>query len=99
MSTVLRVIQEALANVDRHAEATRARVLLRVVDDGLELEISDDGKGIGTGALHSPGEGHFGLWIIRERARSLGGTAEVVTQPNGGTAVKLSLPLGRGAES
>jgi len=99
MSTVLRVIQEALANIERHAEATRARVLLRVVDDELELEISDDGRGIQTGALPAPGDGHFGLWIIRERARSLGGTAEVVMQPKGGTAVKLSLPLGRAAES
>ena len=93
MSTVLRVLQEALANIERHAEATRARVLLRVIDDDLELEISDDGRGIEMTAPPAPGDGHFGLWIIRERAHSLGGTAEVVTQANGGTAVTLRLPL------
>ena len=98
MSTVLRVVQEALVNIERHAEATRARVLLRMVDDNLELEISDDGRGIETSVSHAPGDGHFGLWIIRERARSLGGTAEVVTRSNGGTAVHLSLPLRRPAK-
>jgi signal transduction histidine kinase len=97
MSTVLRVLQEALANIERHADATGARVLLRVIDDDLELEISDDGRGIETTAPHAPGDGHFGLWLMRERARSLGGTAEVVTQANGGTVVTLRLPLDHAA--
>ena len=93
LSTVLRVTQEALTNVERHAESTQAHVHLSVLNEALKLEITDDGRGIGPGGLPAPGDGHFGVWIMRERARSVGGAAEIVTRPTGGTSVMLTVPL------
>jgi signal transduction histidine kinase len=93
VSTVLRVTQEALTNVERHAQATRARVRLTVVDNTLGLEIADDGRGTDEDAPKAPGDGHFGLWIMRERARAVGGGVDVSPRAGGGTTVTLTVPL------
>lgn len=92
LSAVLRVVQEALTNVQRHADATRVVVRITVVDDELRLEIFDDGRGIGA-SLPTPGDGHFGIWIMRERARAAGGLVEVGSGSGGGTAVTMTVPL------
>jgi len=86
---VYRVLQEALSNVARHSGSDRASVRLRVNPDTLELEIEDHGKGL-TPSLPRQG---LGLVAMRERAAIVKGTLVLVTPPDGGTLVRLSVPL------
>ncbi len=82
-----RIALEALTNVVRHSGAESATMSLRVRDDDLVLEISDDGRGL---AAHAPG---VGLRSMRERAEELGGSLEVAARGEGGTTVQAVLPL------
>jgi signal transduction histidine kinase len=82
-----RIVQEALTNVVRHADADSCLVRISL-DDTLELEISDDG--IGLTPDHPAG---VGLTSMRERAVELGGTCEILPTPTGGTRVLARLPL------
>lgn len=99
---VAHVVQEALANVARHAAARRVRVRLRLDSDAqVHVQVQDDGAGMAAGALDATaataatadGGSHYGLSIMRERARRLGGTLEVGAPPEGGTSVCLRFPL------
>ena len=84
-----RIAQEALTNVERHANATRARVLWRCNGVSAALEVTDNGKGfpIGTaGRLDS-----YGILGMRERASSIGATLELSSQVGRGTRVRASL--------
>lgn len=83
-----RVVQEALANAVRHAQARHVRVALRArAGDGILLQVEDDGTG--APAEGSPGRGLAG---IRERAQLLGGEARVERAPGGGLRVEVVLP-------
>ena len=93
MAVVVRVLTEALANVDRHAEASRVEVLLQVEDDRLTLVVADDGIGFELDQVGGPGEGHFGLTLMRERARSIGGNLRVRSSPGEGVRVRLRVPV------
>jgi signal transduction histidine kinase len=84
-----RALQEALTNVARHAEATEARVTLRVSPQRISLEIRDNGKGIPEHATRDATS--LGLIGLRERAGALGGEVLFRGAP-GGTAVLVSLP-------
>jgi signal transduction histidine kinase len=90
---VYRVLQEALSNVVRHAGATDASVRLRSADNTLELEVEDHGKGFSR----EPSRPGLGLIAMRERAELLGGTLECLRPPQGGTLIRLRVPLRRGA--
>lgn len=90
-TAVFRIFQEALTNVARHAQATHIDVRLAGDGDSLRLDVEDDGKGIPSEAVHSPGS--LGLLGIRERARRLGGKATVRRAGSSGTLVSLVLPL------
>ena len=84
-----RIAQEALTNVERHANATRARVLWRCNGVSAALEVTDNGQGfpIGTaGRLDS-----YGILGMRERASSIGATLELSSQVGRGTRVRCSL--------
>ncbi len=98
-STVYRVAQEALTNVSRHAEATRATVRVQVVGSELELTITDDGRGLpDTSRLGPRGdglEGGFGMSGMRERAELVGGELQLLRAPEKGTIVRLTVPLAR----
>jgi signal transduction histidine kinase len=86
-----RVAQEALANIDKHAQARAVTVQLFCDDAEASLEIADDGNGFDAGMLSTtPG---FGLRGLLERARGLGGWAEVASRPGAGTTVMFTLPL------
>jgi two-component system sensor histidine kinase UhpB len=86
-----RVAQEALANIDKHAQARAVAVQLFCDDAEASLEIADDGNGFDAGMLSTtPG---FGLRGLLERARGLGGWAEVASRPGAGTTVMFTLPL------
>ncbi|MEU5835142.1 sensor histidine kinase [Streptomyces diacarni] len=96
-ATLLRIAQEALTNVGRHACATRAGVTLSYMGDEVTLDVRDDGRGFDAHAVRErPGtHGGFGLGGMRARAERLAGTVEVETEPGGGTAVCARVPLVR----
>lgn len=87
--TIYRATQEALTNVQRHAQAQRVWVHLMYDDNRLVLEIYDDGVGIST--AHQPAG--FGLRGLQERAVRLNGEFEMENRAEGGTRLRLSLPL------
>lgn len=88
---LLRIAQEALTNVRRHARAHHVRVQLTREDGYLELTVADDGRGFEPAlpkGLH-----RVGLASMRERARSLGGQFTLATSPGQGTRVTVRMPL------
>jgi PAS domain S-box-containing protein len=93
-TTIFRIIQEALTNVIRHAEATKVRIRLERGDGRILLKVEDNGKGITKS--QSSAHSSFGLIGIRERARFLGGEAKIEGSEGKGTSVSVSLPLKKG---
>ncbi len=89
---LLRVIQESLANVRKHARATKVRVSVRRVASGLEAVVEDDGVGFSQEKVERAGLPRFGLTIMRERAESAGGRLEVQSRLGKGTRVLFELP-------
>ncbi len=83
-----RIVQEALTNALKHAGPAQARVRVRYAADHVDLEVVDNGPGTGVGG----GSGH-GLVGIRERAELYGGRVETGRCPEGGYAVRASLPI------
>jgi signal transduction histidine kinase len=96
-STIYRVVQEALTNVGRHAEATSAVVTITERDGVLRASVTDDGKGPPQESRLGPRgdglEGGFGTAGMRERAELVGGELEMVAAPGRGTTVRLTVPL------
>ncbi len=89
-TTFFLIAQEALANVAKHAHASRAWVTVRQVDDEILLQVIDNGRGF---RLDETGDrlGH-GLSNMRERARLVGGTFELTTRPGDGTTLTVRVP-------
>lgn len=96
------IVQEALANVGRHSEATRASITVEGAGDHYVVTVDDNGRG-GQGFFaianrtggfeeHPHLRDHFGLSIMRERARLIGGRVEVANLPAGGFRVRLTIP-------
>lgn len=90
-----RIIQEALANVRKHARANSVRVRMERFDDQYCITVVDDGRGFDSGELarRDRGAGGMGLQIMRERAESLGGTLEIDSEPGKGTRVIVGISL------
>lgn len=88
---VFRIVQESLTNVARYANAARVEISVFREEDGLDVEVRDNGKGFDLASL--PPHKAFGLMGIRERALSLGGECRIVSAPGAGTAVTVRLPL------
>lgn len=91
-TAVFRVAQQALTNAARHADASRVRVVLRVVDERLQLHLCDDGRGISPQQLTEPES--IGMGGMRERASALGGFLVIDSKPGAGTEVRLDVPVG-----
>ncbi|VAW82686.1 Nitrate/nitrite sensor protein [hydrothermal vent metagenome] len=91
---VLRIIQEALANIRKHSEANAVRILMRAGNDKRYMVmVEDDGIGIQNKAIESgPGE-HLGLSILQERAARIGGDLKIESEVGEGTQVILHFPL------
>jgi PAS domain S-box-containing protein len=92
---VFRVVQEALANVARHAGASVVFVSGRLRDGALEVEVEDDGVGFDEVEARERAQatGHLGLRSMAERLEAAGGKLTVDTAPGHGTTVRLRLPL------
>lgn len=106
---LLRVAQSALANVYQHAHASRVDVTLSAAGGGVRLDVRDDGVGFAAGGLTtetagSDGDGvrgsdsdvnaSYGLRLMRERLRDLGGGLDIESAPGEGCAISAYLPLG-----
>src|SRR6266851_1316887 len=91
---LLRIIQEALANIRKHASARHAWVTFTKAEGNrLQLTIRDDGKGFDPDAVPEPARKSFGLASMRERVESLGGQLTLDSQPGRGTLVMVAIPL------
>jgi len=91
-TTCFRIAQEAITNALRHAHATLVEVDLRREDETLRLVIRDNGAGFEAESAQAQTAG-LGLIGIRERAALAGGRATIISSPNKGTSVEVSLPL------
>jgi PAS domain S-box-containing protein len=89
---LLRILQEALANVRRHSAATNVEVGLRTDDEAILLEVADDGRGFDPGSARAG----IGLSAMRERVEELGGEIEVSSRSGSGTEVTVRVPSGGG---
>lgn len=85
-----RVVQEALTNCARHAQAKNVRINLHASRDSISLTVADDGSGFDLATLPKGGLGLFGM---RERVRELSGTVSIFAQPGKGTLVRVEVPL------
>jgi signal transduction histidine kinase len=91
---VLRIVQEALSNVRKHATAHRASVELRLSDGVLEVQVSDDGQGFDPRQGSEQGEAlRFGISTMRERAASIGADLTITSLPGHGTRLSIRVPL------
>jgi signal transduction histidine kinase len=91
-NNVLRLGQEAIANVVNHANAKQIKVTLEFGEKQFSLTVADDGRGFDP-ANPPPSEGGFGLVGMKERAKELNGKLKVRSAPNQGTEISLSIPL------
>ena len=90
---LLRIAQEALTNVRRHAMASEVEVKLENTTESLEMMVKDNGQGFNLLDLEKSPPGYHGLNIIRERAEGLGGSVNILTAPEEGTEIRVSLPV------
>jgi two-component system nitrate/nitrite sensor histidine kinase NarX len=90
------IVQEALANIRKHAKATRARLAVEAVHDGIEVIVEDNGCGLLTDLSAGRGgvidNGFYGLRIMRERAQRFGGRVAFENLPKGGARVRVFIP-------
>jgi signal transduction histidine kinase len=91
-TTMFRIFQEILTNVARHSRATRVDIDLALEGERLQLEVQDNGVGIGDSELH--GRKSLGLLGMQERALLFGGEVHVTGSPGQGTTVAVSIPIG-----
>jgi two-component system sensor histidine kinase UhpB len=94
-TALFRIFQEAISNVARHARASQVSVRLLTGANSLRMEISDNGCGIAADDHLKPKS--FGIRGMTERVKSLGGEMSIEALPNGGSSVKLRIPLKRPA--
>ena len=93
-TVALRVAQEALQNVRKHAGASTVVVSTAVSGDEWTLEIRDDGRGFDMEAVAHRGRRNFGMQVMHERAELIGAHFDVRSRPDGGTVVRLGIPSG-----
>ena len=96
-TALFRILQETLTNIARHADATEVEIILKEIDDRVELEVHDNGKGITETQISN--RKSFGLIGIRERVHYLNGDLRIRGAQNKGTTVKVSIPIDRKGEN
>jgi signal transduction histidine kinase len=90
---VLRIVQEALSNVRKHAEAGSVTIRMVVRGATLRIAVIDDGCGFETEGIGSADSQQFGLRTMRERAEAIGGTLKVLSRRGEGTTVTVEVPV------
>ncbi|MEJ7873101.1 MAG: ATP-binding protein, partial [Rubrobacteraceae bacterium] len=92
---LVRIVQEAMSNVRRHAAPSHARVHLGIDGETAWVEVSDDGRGFDP----ELSEGGVGMSAMKRRAQDLGGTLRITSQPGEGSRVRFEIPLERLTEA
>jgi signal transduction histidine kinase len=91
--TLLRVLQEALANVRKHANAQEVSITLSYMADRVVLDVQDDGDGMIESGELSLSSSRFGLQAMRERVENLQGQIQIESEPGEGTTLVVEIPL------
>jgi signal transduction histidine kinase len=91
---IYRIVQEALNNVFKHANAQNVAIMLEFSSERVRLQIADDGQGFDLQATPSGDGRHLGVLSMRERAAEIDGTMELQSVPGGGTTVTVVVPRG-----
>ena len=89
---IIRIVQEALTNVRKHADAGRVVVSFIARGTDLEIEVKDDGKGFNPLAIRRGEWPHLGLQTMQERAEAIGGGFDIDSAPGRGTLVRVLVP-------
>ncbi|HEY4620945.1 MAG TPA: ATP-binding protein, partial [Gaiellaceae bacterium] len=89
---LVRIVQEALSNVRKHAGASRVEVIVDANENAVGVQIVDDGHGFDPLVLDRTGWPRLGLQTMRERAQAVGGTFDVFSAPGEGTRVAVHVP-------
>lgn len=89
---LMRIAQEALTNVRKHAQATEVLVRLDNARHGVQMSIKDNGRGIDPAEHQNDSRKRHGLIVMRERAESLGGSLDISTMPGEGLEIKVRIP-------
>jgi two-component system nitrate/nitrite sensor histidine kinase NarX len=87
---LIRVVQESLSNIRKHARAANVTISLRRWDDDVILEVADDGQGFSPEDV--PTISQYGLRGMRERAEMIGADFQIISSPDQGTTIRLRLP-------
>lgn len=91
---LIRIVQESLTNIRKHAHARHAIVRFATADGRAEMRIEDDGRGFDPAHIARGDWPQFGLQTMRERAESVGGAFVVVSKPGAGTQIVVQIPFG-----
>lgn len=95
---LLRISQEALTNVIKHANASQVKIELEFSPQTVVLQTTDDGQGFAPDNCLGSRDGHFGLLGMSERAKRLGGHVHIASAPGTGTIVRVEIPDDSGRE-
>jgi PAS domain S-box-containing protein len=90
---LLRILQEALTNIRKHANACNVRIAFNLEDDWARINVHDDGRGFDPEASSTMMEDHVGLRVMRERAEEVGGSISLQSTPGHGTELVVCVPL------
>lgn len=96
---VFRIVQEAVTNALRHAQATTLEVTVSRLPDGTLIRVADDGRGFDAHATLTPSASGMGLFGMRERVHGLGGTWSIESQPGQGTVINAQIPAPGAADA
>lgn len=90
---LFRIIQEAVNNIAKHSKAKKAKIKIYTLGKRLITEITDDGRGFDIKKLNSHTSNGFGLFNMTERTKAIGGRFNIVSEPERGTKINISIPL------
>ncbi len=88
---ILRLIQESLSNIQKHAQAKTIQIVFSQTPSVLLISIIDDGKGFNPEETQV--EGHFGLKIMQDRTKEVGGALNIISAPGYGTTIQIKIPI------
>jgi signal transduction histidine kinase len=94
--TLLRVTQEALANVAKHSSASKVGITLSYMGELVILDVRDDGVGFAPAAVPGRPGDSYGLEVMHQRVERLGGMLDIESEPGMGTAISARIPVGAG---
>jgi signal transduction histidine kinase len=90
---LLRILQEALSNIRKHANASKVQIKFDKIDTSICVTVQDNGKGFELNKGRYVKKNHYGLLMMQERAKAIGGTINLASQPGQGTEISVCVPI------